>query len=101
MDIEPDVRLLSDNLHPRDPEIPPLHARRTLDQSYYWKLENTDRRDEDQVVNRGTQAGNSIYRTSRLVMVDQLWLYILDDSKRSTFQLGFASVSCTLIYALS
>jgi hypothetical protein len=34
MDIEPDVRLLSDNLHPRDPKIPPLHGRRTLDQSY-------------------------------------------------------------------
>jgi len=101
MDIEPDVRLLSDNLHPRDPRIPPLHGRRTLDQSYYWKLENTDRRDEDQVVYRGTKAGNSIYRTTRLIMVDQLWLYILDDSKRSTFQLGFVSVSCTLIYARS
>jgi hypothetical protein len=34
-------------------------------------------------------------------MVDQLWLYILDDSKHSTFQLGFVSVSCTLIHALS
>jgi hypothetical protein len=84
MDIEPDVRILSEHLHPRDNKIPPLHGRRTLDQSYYWKLENTERRDEDQVVYRGTKAGNSIYRTTRVVMVDQLWLYILDDSTRST-----------------
>jgi len=84
MDIEPDVRILSDHLHPHDNKTPPLHGRRTLDQSYYWKLENTGRRDEDQVVHRGTKAGNSIYRTTRVVMVDQLWLYILDDSTRPT-----------------
>jgi len=80
MDIEPDVRILRDNLHPHN-KNPPLHARRTLDQSYYWKLENTGKRDEDQVVYRGTKAGKSIYRTTRVVMVDQLWLYILDESK--------------------
>lgn len=83
MDIEPDVRILSEHLHPHGNQTPPLHGRRTLDQSYYWKLENTERRDEDQVVYRGTRAGNSIYRTTRVIMVDQLWLYILDDSKRS------------------
>jgi hypothetical protein len=101
MDIEPDVRLLSENLHPQDSKIPPLHGRRTLDQSYYWKLENTGRRDEDQVVYRGTKAGNSIYRTTRVIMVDQLWLYILDDSKRSSFLIGFVPVSCPLNYFLS
>ncbi|KAE9371635.1 hypothetical protein N431DRAFT_441610 [Stipitochalara longipes BDJ] len=85
MDIEPDVRLLSENLHPHNTKIPPLHGRRTLDQSYYWKLENTGRRDEDQVVYRGTKAGNSIYRTTRVVMVDQLWLYILDDNTIISF----------------
>jgi hypothetical protein len=82
MDIEPDVRLLSEHLHPHETKTPPLHGRRTLDQSYYWKLENTGRRDKDQVVYRGTKAGNSIYRTTRVIMVDQLWLYVLDDSKR-------------------
>jgi len=77
MDIEPDVRILRDHLH----KDPPLHARRTLDQSYYWKLQNTDGRDEDQVVYRETKSGKSILRTSRVIMVDQLWMYILDDSK--------------------
>ncbi|CZT41654.1 uncharacterized protein RSE6_01413 [Rhynchosporium secalis] len=77
LDIEPDVRILRDHLH----KNPPLHARRTLDQSYYWKLQNTDGRDEDQVVYRETKRGRNISRTSRIIMVDQLWLYILDDSK--------------------
>lgn len=77
MDIEPDVRILRDHLH----KDPPLHARRTLDQSYYWKLQDTDGRDEDQVVYRETKSGKSILRTSRVIMVDQLWLYVLDDRK--------------------
>ena len=76
LDIESDVRILRDHLH----KNPPLHARRTLDQSYYWKLQNTDGRDEDQVVYRETKRGRNISRTSRVIMVDQLWLYILDDS---------------------
>ena len=76
MDVEPDVRMLRDHLH----ETPPLHSRRTLDQSYYWKLANTDKRDEDQVVYRATKEGKNIARTTRVVMVDQLWLYILDES---------------------
>ncbi|KAK4167456.1 hypothetical protein QBC43DRAFT_142137 [Cladorrhinum sp. PSN259] len=33
---------------------PPLHPRRTLDQSYYWTLRTTKARDRDQVVYRGT-----------------------------------------------
>ncbi|KAI3542651.1 hypothetical protein CSPX01_06856 [Colletotrichum filicis] len=33
---------------------PPLHPRRTLDQSYYWTLKTTKARDRDQVVYRGT-----------------------------------------------
>lgn len=77
MDIEPDVRMLRDHLH----QDPPLHSRRTLDQSYYWKLQNTDNRDEDQVVYRATIEGKSPLKTTRVVMVDQLWLYILDESE--------------------
>ncbi|KAG9229786.1 hypothetical protein BJ875DRAFT_177511 [Amylocarpus encephaloides] len=76
MDIEPDVRLLRDYLF----QNPPLHSRRTLDQSYYWKLANTDARDQDQVVYRETKEGKNIARTTRVVMVDQLWMYILDDN---------------------
>ncbi|KFA54065.1 hypothetical protein S40293_05549 [Stachybotrys chartarum IBT 40293] len=41
-------------------EDPPLHPRRTLDQSYYWTLRNTKARDRDQVVYRGTSANQEI-----------------------------------------
>src|SRR5882672_3744988 len=44
MDIVQDRALLETYL----PKKPPLHGRRTLDQSYYWKLEDTGPRDEDQ-----------------------------------------------------
>ncbi|KAH8602515.1 hypothetical protein B0O99DRAFT_587613 [Bisporella sp. PMI_857] len=58
---------------------PPLHSRRTLDQSYYWKLNDTGLRDRDQVVYRATRTGNDTKKTTRVIMVNQLWLYILDD----------------------
>ncbi|KAK4228072.1 hypothetical protein QBC38DRAFT_536036 [Podospora fimiseda] len=45
-----DQRMLEEYLY-RDP---PLHPRRTLDQSYYWTLRTTKVRDRDQVVYRGT-----------------------------------------------
>ncbi|TEY39017.1 hypothetical protein BOTCAL_0472g00040 [Botryotinia calthae] len=75
MDLEPDVKLLHSHLH----EQPPFHPRRTLDQSYYFKLENTEPRDKDQVVYRGTNERRKIYGSTRVVMVDQLWMYILDE----------------------
>jgi hypothetical protein len=78
MDYEPNERLLRENLH----EDPPMHIRRTLDQSYFLTLEDTEARDKDQVVYRGTRAGKSLYaRNTRVVMVDQLWLWILDESR--------------------
>ncbi|RFU33017.1 hypothetical protein B7463_g3326, partial [Scytalidium lignicola] len=76
MDIENDVKLLRENLF----DQPPLHGRRTLDQSYYWKLENTEQRDRDQVVSRGTRGGSGNDKSTPVIMVDQLWLYILDDN---------------------
>ena len=75
MDYEADERLLRDHLH----QSPPLHIRRTLDQSYFWTLEDTTARDKDQVVYRGTKAGKNW--NARVVMVDQLWLWILDERK--------------------
>ncbi|KAJ2905503.1 Magnesium transport protein CorA [Zalerion maritima] len=76
----------------------PLHPRRTLDQSYYGALRNTGSRDRDQVVYRATtpqphecyehleekigkcrQCQEDIRMVPRLIMVDQLWLWILDD----------------------
>ncbi|KAK7409062.1 hypothetical protein QQX98_008766 [Neonectria punicea] len=77
MDYAADERLLRENIN-RDP---PLHIRRTLDQYYFLTLEDTSERDRDQVVYRGTKAGLSFHtRNTRVVMVDQLWLWILDDN---------------------
>ncbi|KAI0127629.1 hypothetical protein BJ170DRAFT_381106 [Xylariales sp. AK1849] len=86
----------------------PMHPRRTLDQAYYWSLNNTRSRDRDQVVYRATtpdpgafhsynaetcrwkdhdhlavhetcdDCTANIRKVSRVVMVDQLWMWILD-----------------------
>ncbi|KAK6836282.1 Magnesium transport protein CorA- transmembrane region [Apiospora arundinis] len=93
----------------------PIHPRRTLDQAYYWSLQSTDNRDRDQVVYRATTAaaksrhqfdiGRQIWpdhenlhddgpcqtcrdrvrQTSKLIMVDQLWLWVLDERTILTF----------------
>lgn len=92
------------------PKDPPLHPRRTLDQSFYWTLKSTKKRDRDQVIYRSTTARQShfhrynqydknlrwpdhvglekgqdcepckvnIKKVSRVVMVDQLWMWVLD-----------------------
>ena len=85
IDYEADERLLRDNLH----QNPPLHIRRTLDQSYFLTLDDTGVRDKDQVVYRGTRLGKSFHsHNTRVVMVDQLWLWILDDSMLITIQVS-------------
>ena len=56
---------------------PNLHIRRTLDQFYYHAI-NTEYRDMDQVVYRYTR-GKGKDTDTKLVMVDQLWLWILDN----------------------
>ncbi len=91
------------------PHDPPLHPRRTLDQAFYWTLRSTQKRDCDQVVFRGTTAKPddfyrfdfktktwpkheeyeikgtcpectvNIQKLSRVIMVDQLWIWILDE----------------------
>jgi len=100
-----DKKLLQEYLHK---ELP-LHPRRTLDQSYYWTLNTTKNRDRDQVVYRSTKSGSfhqydpktgkwpdhddqkitpedgcdacraNIRKVSRVIMVDQLWMWILDE----------------------
>lgn len=86
---------------------PPLHPRRTLDQAYYWTLDTSRTRDKDQVIYRATttpfgkfhsfspdkgweghdnvkeeegcrECRENIRKVSRVVMVDQLWMWILD-----------------------
>jgi hypothetical protein len=72
-----DGRLIEDHLF----ADPPLHMRRTLEQYYYWTATDTTRRDSDQVVCRLTRSQTEdAESTARLIMVDQLWLWILDDN---------------------
>ena len=91
MDLHTEEQLMVKYLHVQ----PPLHPRRTLDQAYYGALRSTRTRDRDQVVYRGTtpqphdcigmevclQCNEDIRKTPRIIMVDQLWLWILDESK--------------------
>jgi hypothetical protein len=91
MEFHNEERLIADYIHAK----PPLHPRRTLDQSYYGALKSTGTRDRDQVVYRATapevhehdpawevcgQCKDDVKKVSRLIMVDQLWLWILDES---------------------
>lgn len=79
MDHEPDETLLREGLH----NNPPLHVRRTLDQTYFSAFDDTGSRSKDQVVYRGTRG---LLNNPRVLMVDQLWMWILDESK---LHLGF------------
>ena len=89
----------------------PLHVRRTLDQSHYFMLEDTTDRDQDQVVLRGARsstksltpnapglekhasptkgiASEPLYSDKEehpMVMVDQLWLWVIGDTVVSSF----------------
>jgi hypothetical protein len=58
-----------------DKPMPPLQLRRTLDQYFYTHLKNTSQRDSDQVVYKHTK----LTFEPKIFMVDQLWLWILDD----------------------
>lgn len=80
MDMELDERLvkhglISQGTNGKPPE-PLLHIRRTLDQSYFLNLNDTSQRDQDQVVYRATWGHGNL---TRVVMVDQLWLWVLDE----------------------
>jgi hypothetical protein len=64
-----------------------LHPRRTLDQFYYSSLRNTSTRDSDQTISKWTGLGveqggrQRAHSSSRLIMVNQLWCWVLDESK--------------------
>ena len=72
-----DERLISEHLH----STSPLHMRRTLDQFYYWTVIDTTAQDQNQVVCHGTRSSSDPEATGRVVMVDQLWMWILDQSQ--------------------
>lgn len=88
MDTELNERLIRRGLEPGKNLERPLQIRRTLDQAYFLNLKDTSMRDKDQVVYRATRKpfrdpGNG--SVTRVVMVDQLWLWILDECKRTHF----------------
>ncbi|KAK2760347.1 hypothetical protein FQN54_002416 [Arachnomyces sp. PD_36] len=56
-------------------EDPPLQHRRTLDQYFYTHIASTSERDNDQVVYRYTKLDSE----PKMFMVDQLWLWILNE----------------------
>ncbi|KAH8774561.1 hypothetical protein F5883DRAFT_15667 [Diaporthe sp. PMI_573] len=56
----------------KDGQIP-FQPRRTLDQYFYSHLDNTARRDQDQVVFRYTRN-----QGAKIFMVDQMWLWIIN-----------------------
>lgn len=75
----PDEKLIHTYLHQK----PYMHIRRTLDQYYYHTMKDTTERDEDQVVYRYAKKmwpdeNESVHN---ILMVDQLWLWILDGGK--------------------
>ena len=58
----------------------PLHVRRTLDQFYYSTLRETETRDVDQVPYKYFHGQFPRSTMHPVLMVDQLWLWVLDDS---------------------
>ncbi|OAX78170.1 hypothetical protein ACJ72_07526 [Emergomyces africanus] len=71
-----DGHLAKGYLAPLNPADSPLHLRRTLDQYFYTHLTNTAARDSGQVVYRYTLKNSA---EPKIFMVDQLWLWILND----------------------
>ncbi|KAK4223068.1 magnesium transport protein cora [Podospora fimiseda] len=90
IDLHTEELLMTKYLH----AAPPMHPRRTLDQAYYGALRSTSSRDRDQVVYRATsaephdcigmevcpQCREDVRKTPRIIMVDQLWLWVLDEN---------------------
>jgi hypothetical protein len=56
----------------------PLHIRRTLDQSYYNTLASTESRDVDQIPGKYFSKHGNSSAMQPVLMVDQLWLWVLD-----------------------
>ncbi|KAK5656009.1 hypothetical protein OQA88_5147 [Cercophora sp. LCS_1] len=77
--------LLHHYLQPTEDLMRPLHNRRTFDQYCYGNLEDTSRRDRDQVIGRAFDRRLQVKLTregeKRVLMVDQLWLWVLPNDQ--------------------
>ncbi|KAI8631754.1 hypothetical protein F5Y19DRAFT_424716 [Xylariaceae sp. FL1651] len=81
---EPDISrtklLLQAYLHnSSNDQIRQLHPRRTLDQFSYYMLDSTEARDNTQVVSRWAEKQKVLTGDRPILMVDQLWLWVLAD----------------------
>lgn len=76
---EPGMALFAEHLFP-DPPQSPLHLRRTLDQFQYYMNQSTEDRDTDQVITRYFQRRHPKIPLP-IMMVDQMWMWILNSSK--------------------
>jgi hypothetical protein len=63
-----------------------LHLRRSLDQYFYHALKSTEKRDKNQLVSRMFEDGKLTRNV--LIVVDQLWLWVLNGSKISLLGLA-------------
>lgn len=70
-------------------DLDDIHIRRTLDQFGLWFQDNTLTRDRDQVVYRDTRDTLS----PKVIMVDQLWIWVLDGSRSLYWLLESSGVS--------
>jgi Mg2+ and Co2+ transporter CorA len=73
--------LLHKHLLRADPlEPPPLHDRRTLEQSYFYNLRNVAHRDSDQIIGQSTKRKEEKQpdQCRKMMMVDQLWMWAVD-----------------------
>lgn len=62
-------------------QIHQLHIRRSLGQYYYHTLSNTYGRDRDQLVSRLLDRSNAPEHKRVIMVVDQLWLWVLEGGK--------------------
>lgn len=72
MDIEPEIQILRTYLH----NNPPLHPRRPL-----HRTNDRDMMEKERASRQANKGSKVCYGEDNVIMVDQLWLYILDDSK--------------------
>jgi hypothetical protein len=57
----------------------PIHARRSLDGFYYPNIRDLEARDKDQVLYKHTREPSSGHLTAKMLMVDQLWMWVVGD----------------------
>ncbi|KAI9768065.1 MAG: hypothetical protein M1840_005099 [Geoglossum simile] len=63
----------------------PIHARRSLDGFYYPNIRDLEARDRDQVLYKHTRDPSSGLAISKMLMVDQLWMWVISDHTILTF----------------